>query len=73
MAQGRAIFTRVCGRCHEDGDGEGPHPNLGWAESRMRTLVRSGNARMRAIPASRLSDGDLDTLMVYLRSTRAVR
>lgn len=73
VAAGRTAFTRVCGRCHEDNDSEGPHPGLGWTEARMRGIVRQGNARMRAIPATRLSDGDLDNVIAYLRSTRAVR
>ncbi|MDO9017682.1 MAG: cytochrome c [Deltaproteobacteria bacterium] len=73
ITQGRAVFARVCGRCHEDGDDEGPNPNLRWTEARMRTLVRSGNSRMRAIPASRLSDADLALVMAYLRSIRAIQ
>lgn len=73
VAQGRAVFVRVCGRCHEGGDDEGPNPNLRWPEARMRTLVRNGNSRMRAIPASRLSDADLTLVVGYLRSIRAIQ
>jgi mono/diheme cytochrome c family protein len=61
----------VCGACHEDGS-DGPRANLGWAEDRMRTMVRNGSARMRAIPAERLSDTDLDAVIAYLRSIHAV-
>lgn len=73
VVRGRAVFQRVCGRCHEDGEDEGPVPNLRWAEARMRTLVRTGNRRMRAIPAARLSDADLALVVAYLRSTHAIQ
>lgn len=73
ITQGRAVFARVCGRCHEDGDANGPNPGLGMPEAQMRTLVRTGDTRMRAIPASRLSDADLTLVMAYLRSIRAIR
>jgi mono/diheme cytochrome c family protein len=73
VAQGRAVFQRVCARCHEADDPDGPHPNRRWPEARMRTLVRNGNSRMRAIPASRLSDADLALLVSYLRSTHAIQ
>lgn len=73
VAQGRAVFQRVCARCHEDGEDEGPTPNKRWAEARMRTLIRSGNRRMRAIPTTRLSDADLTLLVSYLRSTHAIQ
>jgi mono/diheme cytochrome c family protein len=73
VAQGRAVFQRVCARCHEDSNEEGPNPNLRWPEARMRTLVRSGNSRMRAIPVSRLSEADLTLLVGYLRSIRAIQ
>jgi mono/diheme cytochrome c family protein len=73
VAQGRAVFQRVCARCHEDGEPDGPVPNLRWSEARMREMVRNGNRRMRAIPVTRLSDADLATLVVYLRSTHAIQ
>ena len=73
VAQGRAVYQRVCARCHEDGEDEGPTPNKRWAEARMRTLIRNGNRRMRAIPTTRLSDADLTLLVSYLRSTHAIQ
>ncbi len=73
VAQGRAVFQRICARCHEDNDPDGPHPNRRWPEARMRTLIRSGNSQMRAIPVARLSDADLAQLITYLRSTHAVQ
>lgn len=73
VALGRAVYQRVCARCHEDGEDEGPTPNKRWAEARMRTLIRNGNRRMRAIPTTRLSDADLTLLVSYLRSTHAIQ
>ena len=73
MAQGRAVYQRVCARCHEDGEDEGPTPNKRWAEARMRAMIRNGNRRMRAIPTTRLSDADLTLLVSYLRSTHAIQ
>ncbi|MBK8692430.1 MAG: cytochrome c [Deltaproteobacteria bacterium] len=73
VAQGRAVYQRVCARCHEDDEDEGPTPNKRWAEARMRTLIRNGNRRMRAIPTTRLSDADLTLLVSYLRSTHAIQ
>lgn len=73
VARGHTAFNRVCGRCHEDGESDGPAPNRNLAEDRLRTIVRSGTGRMRAIPTSRLSDADLTHVIAYLRSTHAVR
>nr|MBK7065702.1 cytochrome c [Deltaproteobacteria bacterium] len=73
VAQGRAVYQRVCARCHEDDEDEGPTPNKRWAEARMRALIRNGNRRMRAIPTTRLSDADLTLLVSYLRSTHAIQ
>lgn len=73
IARGRAAHQRVCARCHEDGDSDGPHRNGNWPEDRMRRQVRQGDRQMRPIPVSRLSDADLDALIAYYRSIRAVR
>ncbi len=73
LARGRRAFTRACGNCHEDNDPEGPSPNHNWEEARMRSQVRQGAGRMRAIPVSRLSDADLDAMFAFFRSTHAVR
>ncbi|MEZ4392104.1 MAG: cytochrome c [Polyangiales bacterium] len=73
VARGRTAFNRVCGRCHEDGESDGPAPNRNLAEDRLRSIVRQGSGRMRAIPASRLSDADLTHVVAFLRSTHAVR
>ncbi len=73
VARGQAAFQRICATCHEPGDREGPRPGLNWPEARLRTLIRNGNRRMRAIPTSRLSDADLVHLFAHLRATRVIR
>lgn len=73
LARGRQAFERACGDCHEANDPEGPTPNKNWEEARMRTQVRQGGGRMRAIPVRRLSDTDLDAMIAFFRSTHAVR
>lgn len=73
LARGRQAFERACGDCHEANDPEGPNPGKNWEEARMRTQVRQGGGRMRAIPVRRLSDADLDALIAFFRSTHAVR
>lgn len=73
VARGRAVLNRACGNCHEPDDRDGPNPGKNWAEARMRSQVRQGQGRMRAIPVARLSDADLDALIAYLRSTHAVQ
>lgn len=71
---GQAAFNRVCGRCHPNGDEDtGPAiRNRAITEARMREVIRTGTRRMRAIPATRLSDADLDAVIGYLRTMRAV-
>jgi mono/diheme cytochrome c family protein len=73
VARGLRSFERVCRTCHEAGESDGPAPNKNWAEARMRTTIRQGSGRMRAIPATRLSDADLDAVIAYLRTTHTVR
>ncbi len=73
VAEGHAVFQRICVRCHADGDSDGPTPNKRWPEARMRALIRNGSARMRAIPVTRMSDVELLRLVSYLRSTRTIQ
>lgn len=73
IARGHRAFTRACGNCHEENDPEGPSPNHNWEEARMRSQVRQGAGRMRAITVARLTDADLDAMIAFFRSTHAVR
>ncbi|MFO0557999.1 MAG: cytochrome c [Polyangiales bacterium] len=73
--EARAIFDRTCGRCHPGGERRvGPRlAGRNDSEAHLREVVRNGDGTMRPIPASRLSDGDLAKVIVFLRSIRAVR
>jgi mono/diheme cytochrome c family protein len=75
VAEGRAVFDRTCGRCHPGGAARvGPRlSGRADTEAAVRRVVRSGEGTMRPIPTSRLSDGDLAKVLVFLRSIRAVR
>ena len=73
-ANARQIFNRACGRCHPGGEEDvGPRlTNINWTEARMTGQIRNGGGRMRAVPAARLTDADLATMMAYLRQIHAV-
>ena len=73
--EARGIFDRTCGRCHPGGERRvGPRlAGRNDSEAHLRDVVRNGDGTMRPIPASRLSDGDLAKVIVFLRSIRAVR
>lgn len=64
--RGRRAYQRLCAGCHELG------PSIvGRHVSRvlLRRQVREGRGRMRAIPAARLSDHDLDAIATFLERT----
>jgi len=65
------IFKRSCDRCHPNGEEDnGPAiRDKRITESKMRTTIRSGTSKMRAIPPTKLSDPELDALIPYLRDT----
>lgn len=72
------IFDRTCGRCHgpEGNDPEEDTPrikNKRLTVAKMTGVIRRGRGDMKAIPPTKLSDPDLETLMTYLRQIRAVR
>lgn len=75
VAEARAVFERTCGRCHPGGERRvGPRlAGRNDSEAHLRDVVRNGDGTMRPIPASRLSDGDLAKVIVFLRSIRGVR
>ncbi|MDW8363707.1 MAG: cytochrome c [Myxococcales bacterium] len=75
VARGRRAFQRRCDSCHPGGD-EDVGPRIigkNWTAERMRAQVRRGSGRMRPIPPSRLSDADLEDLLAYLTTLRAIR
>lgn len=71
---GQVAFDRFCGSCHPGG-GAGMGPNLkdmNAAPGKVRHVVRNGDGRMPPIPASELSDSDLEDVLAYMVSLRGI-
>jgi mono/diheme cytochrome c family protein len=74
VGAGRAVFDRICGVCHPDGE-EDIGPDIRRRRipvARVTALIRSGRGRMRPIPQRRLPDRYLDELMAYLSTIGTV-
>lgn len=71
VEHGHELYDSVCMSCH--GGGAPGLDNLGWAAGRMRQQIREGEGRMPAIPASRLSDDDLEAVLAYMVTVGAVQ
>lgn len=68
---GRRKFNRVCSECH--GTGIGPMLNgRRRSAERVREIVRRGGGDMRPISQRRVSDEDLESVIVFLTTIRAV-
>jgi mono/diheme cytochrome c family protein len=75
---GQQAWSAVCANCHmprrPGARPTGPRlENKNLTEARMREIIRSGDGTMRPIPAARLTDGEINLLIPYLRTFRAVR
>ncbi len=73
---GAARFRVVCGVCHGRNGDNGDAPNvrdLHWDAARMRAQIRSGSGRMRPIPVARLSDADLEQVLVFMGTIGSVQ
>jgi mono/diheme cytochrome c family protein len=75
VAAGEARYDAVCGTCHPGGDEDsGPRLiDLRWTADRMRAQIRNGSGRMRPIPPARLSDADLENVLAWMTTIRAVQ
>jgi mono/diheme cytochrome c family protein len=70
-AAGEQAYQAACAPCH---DGSAPQiAGLGWDAGRMRQQIREGAGQMPPIPASRLSDGDMEAILAYLQSVGGVQ
>lgn len=71
LQAGRRKWNRVCGECH--GTGIGPTLNgRRLPAERVRTMVRRGRGDMRPLSERRVSPDDLEAVLVYLSTIRAV-
>lgn len=67
-AHGDQVFNTVCMACHSGS----PLNNVHLTAARVREQVRQGRGRMPAIPATRVSDDDLEAVLAYLTTIGAV-
>lgn len=67
---GEEQYESYCNVCHDDGapklDG------LEWPVAKVRMQVREGTGEMSPIPASKLSDEDLEAVLAYMVTIKAV-
>lgn len=70
VAHGQEVYEGVCNACHAGG--APPLENIGWGVARMRQQIREGSGGMPAMPASRLSDDDMEAALAYMATIGAV-
>jgi mono/diheme cytochrome c family protein len=68
---GRELYDNLCMSCH--GGGAPALENLAWTAAAMRQQIREGEGRMPAIPESRLSNDDMESLLAYMVTIGAVQ
>ncbi len=67
---GKTAFEDTCSACHSET--ENPIANLGWSAAKVRKQIREGDDEMPAIPASRLSDEDMEHVLAFLATMGTV-
>ncbi len=71
---GRLIFAKTCAGCHAgQGTQAGRSPQLSVSQNAtnadfVRTQVRNGKGRMPAYDATKVSDADLENIILYLKA-----
>jgi mono/diheme cytochrome c family protein len=66
---GERVFTTVCAACHA---GRVNPAGYHWTPAQMRHQIREGNALMPALRASRVSAGQVEAVLAYLRTIDAI-
>ena len=72
---GKTLFDDYCGDCHPDA-GEDVGPSLiatPHTPARIRQQIREGSGKMRPFAEKRLSDQDVETILAWLDSVKAVK
>jgi mono/diheme cytochrome c family protein len=75
IARGKERFEDLCGDCHPDG-GADSGPSLiadPHSAGYIRQQTREGSGKMRPIPERRLSNEDLEAILAWLASVKAVK
>ncbi len=71
---GRLIFAKTCAGCHAgQGTQAGRSPQLSVSQNAInadfvRTQVRNGKGRMPAYDQTKISDADLENIILYLKA-----
>lgn len=68
---GKVAFEDTCGTCHSE-ESE-PLANIGWPVAKVRMQIREGDSEMPAIPASRLSDADMEHVLAFLATMGTIK
>jgi mono/diheme cytochrome c family protein len=69
VAHGEEVYNNVCMACHASGPAL---ENIAWTAAAVRQKVREGGSGMSALPASRLSDDDLEAVLAYMTTNGGV-
>ena len=65
---GAEVFDTNCSGCHkEDGQGDDLHASND-SPAKVRYIVRNGEGTMPAFDREMISDGELESLLAYLKS-----
>ena len=73
--RGKELFAANCDDCHPGGD-EDVGPSLiaePHTPARLRQQIREGSGRMRPFSSQRVSDEDLEAILAFLASIKAVK
>ncbi len=75
VRRGQRRYDKACGNCHPDGEEDlGPAIiDLRWSVARMTKQIRNGSGKMKPISTKRLPESEMEPLMAYLSSIRAVK
>lgn len=74
-AHGKQVFANFCDDCHPDG-GSDVGPSLietPHTPPRIRQQIREGSGKMRPFSEKRLSNEDVEAILAYLDSIKAVK
>lgn len=75
VRRGQRRFDKACGNCHPDGEEDlGPSLiGIRWTVPRMTRQIRNGSGKMKPISTKRLPQSEMEPLMAYLSTLRAVK
>lgn len=75
VERGKALYGTFCDDCHPNG-GEDVGPSLidhAHTPAQLRKQIREGSGKMKPFPEKRVSKDDLEAILAYLDSIKAVK